>query len=121
MDAPDAPPSPTRRRLLVAGAALGVTAAAGTGAWWKWGRGRTGASASTGSARRSRHVVALLGSPDGPFFTAQELGARLAVEQHNQDARRTVDLVLRTATTAAPQGAPPRQPPGWPPTRTCPW
>ncbi|MBK3577434.1 ABC transporter substrate-binding protein [Streptomyces sp. MBT65] len=91
----DAPPSPTRRRLLVAGAALGVTAAAGAGAWWQWGRGA--ASANTGSVRRSRHVVALLGSPDDPFFTDHRRGALLAVEQHNQDAERTLDLVLRTA------------------------
>ncbi|MGW3413419.1 protein kinase domain-containing protein [Streptomyces sp. NPDC000888] len=91
----DAPPSPTRRRLLVAGAALGVTAVAGAGAWWEWGR--ADASANTGSVRRSRHVVTLLGSPDDPFFTDHERGALLAVEQHNQDARRTVDLVLRTA------------------------
>lgn len=91
----DAPPSPTRRRLLVTGAALGVTGAAGAGAWWRWGR--DGASANTGSTRRSRHVVALLGSPDDFFHTAHERGARLAVEEHNQDAGRTVDLVLRTA------------------------
>ncbi|MBK6010589.1 bifunctional serine/threonine-protein kinase/ABC transporter substrate-binding protein [Streptomyces sp. MBT53] len=94
----DAPPSPARRRLLVAGAALGVTAAAGAGAWWRWGRGT--ASANSGSVRRSRHVVALLGSPDDPFFTDHERGALLAVEQHNQDARRTLDLVLRTADDA---------------------
>ncbi|MGW2050479.1 protein kinase domain-containing protein [Streptomyces sp. NPDC001858] len=92
----EAPPSPARRRLLVAGAALGVAAAAGAGAWWRWGRSAA-PSAGTGAAERARHVVALLSSPDGPFFTAQERGARLAVEQHNQDARRTVDLVLRTA------------------------
>ncbi|NNN29407.1 protein kinase [Streptomyces sp. S3(2020)] len=91
----DAPPSTTRRRLLVAGAALGVTAVAGAGAWWQWGRGA--ASADTGSVQRSRHVVALLGSPDDPFFADHGRGALLAVEQHNQDARRTVDLVLRTA------------------------
>ncbi|WP_262060219.1 bifunctional serine/threonine-protein kinase/ABC transporter substrate-binding protein [Streptomyces sp. STR69] len=94
----DAPPLPTRRRLFVAGAALGVTAAAGAGAWWRWGRGA--ASANTGSVRRSRHVVALLGSPDDPFFTDHERGALLAVEQHNQDAERTLDLVLRTADDA---------------------
>ncbi|WP_416957217.1 bifunctional serine/threonine-protein kinase/ABC transporter substrate-binding protein [Streptomyces sp. Agncl-13] len=94
----DAPPSATRRRLLVAGAALGVTAAAGAGAWWQWGRGA--ASANSGSVRRSRHVVVLLGSPEDPFFTDQERGARLAVEQHNQDTGRTVDLVLRTADDA---------------------
>lgn len=92
---PFAPPSPTRRRLLVAGAALGVTAAAGAGAWWEWGR--ADASANTGSVRRSRHVVTLLGSPDDPFFTDHRRGAVLAVEQHNKDARRTLDLVLRTA------------------------
>ncbi|MPY56447.1 bifunctional serine/threonine-protein kinase/ABC transporter substrate-binding protein [Streptomyces spongiae] len=92
---PEAPPSPTRRRLLVAGSALGVTAAGGAGAWWQWGRNR--ASANTGSVHRTRHVIALLGSPDDPFYAAQERGARLAVEQHNQDAGRTVDLVLRTA------------------------
>ncbi|WP_210588581.1 bifunctional serine/threonine-protein kinase/ABC transporter substrate-binding protein [Streptomyces sp. GESEQ-35] len=94
VDPYDAQPSPTRRRLLVAGAAAGVTAAAGAGAWWQWGRNN--ASANTGSGRRARHVVALLGNPDRPFYTAQERGARLAVEQHNQDARRTIDLVLRT-------------------------
>ncbi|MEU9287688.1 bifunctional serine/threonine-protein kinase/ABC transporter substrate-binding protein [Streptomyces sp. NPDC048275] len=94
VDLHDTRPSPTRRRLLVAGAAAGVTAAAGAGAWWQWGRNN--ASANAGSVRRHRHVVALLGSPDGQFFTAQERGARLAVEQHNQDTRRTVDLVLRT-------------------------
>ncbi|MBK3565967.1 ABC transporter substrate-binding protein, partial [Streptomyces sp. MBT62] len=68
------------------------------GAWWRWGRGA--ASANSGSVRRSRHVVALLGSPDDPFFTDHERGALLAVEQHNQDARRTLDLVLRTADDA---------------------
>ena len=94
----DAPPSPTRRRLLVAGAALGVTAVAGAGAWWEWGR--SAGSANTGSVRRSRHVVTLLGSPDDPYFTDHRRGALLAVEQHNQDARRTVDLVLRTADDA---------------------
>ncbi|WP_405976157.1 bifunctional serine/threonine-protein kinase/ABC transporter substrate-binding protein [Streptomyces sp. NBC_00988] len=91
----DAPPSPTRRRLLVAGAALGVTAVAGAGAWWEWGR--AGTSANTGSVRRDRHVVTLLGSPNDPYFTNHKRGALLAVEQHDQDARRTVDLVLRTA------------------------
>ncbi|WP_329242174.1 bifunctional serine/threonine-protein kinase/ABC transporter substrate-binding protein [Streptomyces sp. NBC_01478] len=91
----DAPPSPTRRRLLVAGAALGVTAVAGAGAWWEWGR--AGASTNTGSVRRDRHVVTLLGSLNDPYFTNHKRGALLAVEQHNQDARRTVDLVLRTA------------------------
>ncbi|MFD3581520.1 ABC transporter substrate-binding protein [Streptomyces sp. NPDC058683] len=49
-----------------------------------------------------RSVVALLGDPDGPFFTAHRRGALLAVEQHNQDARRTVDLVLRTADDRGP-------------------
>ncbi|MEV0904450.1 bifunctional serine/threonine-protein kinase/ABC transporter substrate-binding protein [Streptomyces hokutonensis] len=88
-------PSPTRRRLLVAGAALGVTAVAGAGAWWEWGR--SAASANTGSVRRPRHVVALLGSPDDPSFTEHRRGALLAVEQHNRDAKRTVDLALRTA------------------------
>jgi len=91
----DASPSPTRRRLLVAGAALGVTAVAGAGAWWEWGR--SAASANTGSVRRSRHVVTLLGSPDDPSFTEHRRGALLAVEQHNQDTRRTLDLVLRNA------------------------
>ncbi|MFI9759238.1 ABC transporter substrate-binding protein [Streptomyces sp. NPDC051963] len=91
----ETPSSPTRRRLLVAGAALGVTAVAGTGAWWRWGR--DSASANQGSVKRTRHVVALFGNPDGAFFTAHERGALLAVEEHNQDARRTVDLVLRTA------------------------
>ncbi|MEV0486698.1 bifunctional serine/threonine-protein kinase/ABC transporter substrate-binding protein [Streptomyces sp. NPDC050508] len=91
----DAPPSPTRRRLLVAGAALGVTAATGAGAWWEWGR--SAASANTGSVRRDRHVVTLLGSPNDPYFTDHKRGAVLAVEQHNRDARRTIDLVLRTA------------------------
>ncbi|WP_043664724.1 bifunctional serine/threonine-protein kinase/ABC transporter substrate-binding protein [Streptomyces xylophagus] len=94
----DAPPSPTRRRLLVAGAALGVTAVAGAGAWWEWGR--SAASANTGSVRRSRHVVALLGSPDDPSFTEHRRGALLAVEQHNQDAKRTQDLILRTTDDA---------------------
>ncbi|MBG0850348.1 ABC transporter substrate-binding protein [Streptomyces spinoverrucosus] len=94
-EAAEAPPSPTRRRLLVAGAALGVTAAGGLGAWWRWGPGN--ATANTGSARRTRHVVALLGSPDDALHQHQARGARLAVEQHNKDARRTVDLVLGTA------------------------
>ncbi|WP_019063579.1 bifunctional serine/threonine-protein kinase/ABC transporter substrate-binding protein [Streptomyces prunicolor] len=94
----DTPPSPTRRRLLVAGAALGVTAVAGAGAWWEWGR--SAASANTGSVRRDRHVVTLLGTPNDPYFTNHKLGALLAVERHNQDARRAVDLVLRTADDA---------------------
>jgi len=92
---PGLPFSPTRRRLLVAGAALGVTAAAGAGGWWAWGR--ADASADTGGVRRSRHVVTLLGSPDDASFTAHMRGALLAVEQHNRDDRRTTDLVLRTA------------------------
>ncbi|MEV5841440.1 bifunctional serine/threonine-protein kinase/ABC transporter substrate-binding protein [Streptomyces sp. NPDC051985] len=91
----DAPPSPTRRRLLVAGAALGVSATGGAGAWWRWGRGT--ASPNDGAARRTRQVIALLGSPDDSFHQNQVRGARLAVEQHNKDAGRAVDLVLRTA------------------------
>ncbi|MFI6252568.1 bifunctional serine/threonine-protein kinase/ABC transporter substrate-binding protein [Streptomyces sp. NPDC051016] len=94
-DPADAPPSPTRRRLLVAGAALGVSATGGAGAWWRWGRGS--GSPNGGSARRTRRVIALLGSPDDSFHQNQVRGARLAVEQHNKDAGRTVDLVLRTA------------------------
>ncbi|MGW0710555.1 protein kinase domain-containing protein [Streptomyces sp. NPDC002643] len=90
----DPPTSPTRRRLLVAGAVAGVTAAGGAGAWWRWGRGK--ATASAGGVRRARYVVALLGSPGGPFFADHERGARLAVEEHGGDDRRTVDLVLRT-------------------------
>ncbi|MGP4005004.1 bifunctional serine/threonine-protein kinase/ABC transporter substrate-binding protein [Streptomyces sp. 4N124] len=95
VEAPEPQPSPTRRRLLVAGAALGVTAAGGTGAWWRWGR--NSASANTGAARRTRHVIAVLGDPDDPVHQNQVRGVRLAVERHNEDARRTVDLVLRTA------------------------
>ncbi|MFJ4621036.1 ABC transporter substrate-binding protein [Streptomyces sp. NPDC088812] len=92
--APEEPPAPRRRRVLVAGAALGVTAA-GAGAWWRWGR--PGTPADPGSARRTRHVVALLGDRSDPVFTAHERGAGLAVDRHNRDSRRTVDLELRTA------------------------
>ncbi|MFI1443600.1 bifunctional serine/threonine-protein kinase/ABC transporter substrate-binding protein [Streptomyces fructofermentans] len=102
----DASPGPARRRLLSAGAALGVSAA-GAGGWWLWGRPDTSARAE--SARRPRHVVALLGDEKDAAFTAQERGARLAVTRHNRDARRTVDLVLRVAhdrgTAAGAAGA----------------
>ncbi|MGH1554963.1 serine/threonine-protein kinase [Streptomyces sp. L7] len=78
------------------GAALGVIAAAGAGAWWEWGRG--GASANTGSVRRSRHVVTLLGSPADPSFTEHGRAARWSPSSSsNREAGRTVDLALRTA------------------------
>ncbi|MET9089006.1 ABC transporter substrate-binding protein [Streptomyces sp. NPDC004237] len=42
-------------------------------------------------------MVALLGRAHDSFHQNQVRGARLAVEQHNKNAGRTVDLVLRTA------------------------
>ncbi|WP_427168522.1 protein kinase domain-containing protein [Streptomyces sp. C1-1] len=86
----------TRRRLLAAsGAVLGVSAA-GAGTWW-WRWGRPSSSAPAGSARRPRRVVALLGDRSDPAFTAHERGARLAVDQHNQNPSRPFTLALRTA------------------------
>ncbi|MFJ3669589.1 bifunctional serine/threonine-protein kinase/ABC transporter substrate-binding protein [Streptomyces sp. NPDC090106] len=94
-DEPEDRPPLTRRRVLVAGSALGVTAVTGAGVWWRWGRNK--ASAGAGPTPRPRHVVALLGTPDDPYYPAQERAARLAVEQHAQDPARTLDLTLRTA------------------------
>ncbi|MEV0738708.1 hypothetical protein AB0I51_22780 [Streptomyces sp. NPDC050549] len=72
---------------------------AAAGAWWGWGR--SAAPANSGSVRSARHGGApLLGSPDDPSFTDHRRGALLAVEQHNQDAERTLDLALRTANDA---------------------
>ncbi|MFD7433024.1 bifunctional serine/threonine-protein kinase/ABC transporter substrate-binding protein [Streptomyces sp. NPDC059861] len=85
--------SPTRRRLLTAASVLGVTSA-GAGAWW-WSR--PGASPGQGAASRPRRVIGLLGDRNDAVRTAHERGARLAVEQHNRDDRRTFDLALRTA------------------------
>ncbi|AZM64020.1 MULTISPECIES: bifunctional serine/threonine-protein kinase/ABC transporter substrate-binding protein [unclassified Streptomyces] len=86
-------PSPTRRRLLVGGAALGAGTAAAA-AWWLGSRDATGQS---GSAARPRSAVGLLGRSGDGVVTAHERGARLAVEQHNGAAGRPFDLVLRTA------------------------
>lgn len=88
-----APASPTRRRLLTAASVLGVTSAGGAAWWWS----RPGASAGQGATRRPRHVIGLLGDGGDAVLAAHERGARLAVEQHNRDAGRAVDLVLRTA------------------------
>ncbi|MFE7550580.1 serine/threonine-protein kinase [Streptomyces gardneri] len=90
-------PGPTRRRLLAGGAALGVTAAGSAGAWWKWGR----TPAPTGGGRQQRRplpqrTVALLGTASDPLVTAQARGAQLAVDRHQRDPARTVDLALRT-------------------------
>ncbi|MFE7580381.1 bifunctional serine/threonine-protein kinase/ABC transporter substrate-binding protein [Streptomyces gardneri] len=95
--------APTRRRLLAGGAALGVsaalgvTAAGGAGAWWTWGR----TPAPTGGGRKQRRAlpqrtVALLGTSADPLVTAQARGAQLAVDRHQRDPARTVDLALRT-------------------------
>ncbi|WP_200301733.1 hypothetical protein [Streptomyces adelaidensis] len=83
--------------MLVAGAALGVTATAtaGAGAWWRWGS--PDASPNTGSAPRSGRVIVLLGSPDAP--STRPRSARRPPRRVAQPRlRRTVDLVLlRTA------------------------
>lgn len=86
-------PSPTRRRLLATGAVLGVTAAA-AGAWWLRPRD---APARPRSADRPEYVIGLLGRRTDNGFTAQEHGARLAVDRHNRDTGRDFDLALRTA------------------------
>ncbi|MGW1541502.1 bifunctional serine/threonine-protein kinase/ABC transporter substrate-binding protein [Streptomyces sp. NPDC002309] len=91
--APAGPVSPTRRRLLTGAAVLGVTSA-GVAGWWAT---RPGASAGQGAAPRPRRVIGLLGDGGDTVLTAQERGARIAVEQHNRDTGRTFDLVLRTA------------------------
>ncbi|MFJ4465997.1 bifunctional serine/threonine-protein kinase/ABC transporter substrate-binding protein [Streptomyces sp. NPDC089424] len=101
VDTAPAPPgpaaSPTRRRLLTAASVLGVTSA-GVGAWW-WSRpgASAGQGAGQGAGRRPRRVIGLLGDKDDAVLTAHERGARIAVEQHNRDDRRTFDLALRTA------------------------
>ncbi|MET9131100.1 bifunctional serine/threonine-protein kinase/ABC transporter substrate-binding protein [Streptomyces antibioticus] len=91
----------TRRRLLAAGGAVLGVAAVGAGTWWAVGRkrgGRRPSSAPGGSAaRRPRQVIGLLGDRSDAAFTAQERGARLALDRHNRTADRAFDLVLRTA------------------------
>ncbi|MEU3979207.1 bifunctional serine/threonine-protein kinase/ABC transporter substrate-binding protein [Streptomyces sp. NPDC026672] len=89
------PPSPTRRRLLTASAALGVGAIAGGTAWWRWGR--PGGPAGTGRRPLPRRVIGLLGDLSEPTVQAQERGARIAVAEHNARADRVFDLALRTA------------------------
>ncbi|MFE1904861.1 serine/threonine-protein kinase [Streptomyces gardneri] len=90
-------PPPTRRRLLAVGAALGVTAAGGTGAWWKWGRNPAPTDGGRNERRAlPRRTVALLGTSSDPLVTAQARGAQLAVDRHQRDPARTVDLTLRT-------------------------
>ncbi|MDT0394794.1 bifunctional serine/threonine-protein kinase/ABC transporter substrate-binding protein [Streptomyces edwardsiae] len=86
-------PSPTRRRLLTTGAVLGVGATA-AGAWWFRSRG---APVRPGTGDRPAYAVGLLGDRTDGAFTAQERGARLAVDEHNRDVRREFDLALRTA------------------------
>ncbi|MFF0597061.1 bifunctional serine/threonine-protein kinase/ABC transporter substrate-binding protein [Streptomyces antibioticus] len=92
-------PTATRRRLLAAGGAVLGVAAVGAGTWWAaGGGGRRPSSAPGGSAaRRPRQVIGLLGDRSDAAFTAQERGARLAVDRHNRPADRAFDLVLRTA------------------------
>ncbi|MGW4762088.1 bifunctional serine/threonine-protein kinase/ABC transporter substrate-binding protein [Streptomyces pseudogriseolus] len=95
-------PSLTRRRLLATGSVLGVTAA-GAGAWWLRSRG---APARPSPGNRPTYVVGLLGRRADGTFTAQERGARLAVDEHNHDPERTFDLVLRTTDDGGtPEGS----------------
>ncbi|MGW2124452.1 bifunctional serine/threonine-protein kinase/ABC transporter substrate-binding protein [Streptomyces sp. SM1] len=85
--------SPTRRRLLVTGAALGAgTATAAT--WWLTPRDDP---RRDGPGNRPRYVVGLLGHRADSAFAAHEHGARLAVDRHNRVARRAFDLALHTA------------------------
>ncbi|MFF4895304.1 bifunctional serine/threonine-protein kinase/ABC transporter substrate-binding protein [Streptomyces sp. NPDC001068] len=94
LSAPDPGAAPSRRRLLVASAAVGVSAVGAGTAWWRWGR----AGAPT-AGRRPLPVrtVAMLGDLSTAVVQAQVRGARLAVAGHNAGAGRTFDLVLRTA------------------------
>ncbi|MEV5956753.1 bifunctional serine/threonine-protein kinase/ABC transporter substrate-binding protein [Streptomyces sp. NPDC051987] len=90
----DAPPAPSRRRLLIASAAVGVSAVGGGGAWWRWARsGRAG----SGNGPLPTRTIALLGDLSTAAVQAQARGARLAVDAHNARADRTFDLALRTA------------------------
>ncbi|MDH6214211.1 bifunctional serine/threonine-protein kinase/ABC transporter substrate-binding protein [Streptomyces pseudovenezuelae] len=89
----DAPPSPSRRRLLVASAAVGVSAIGGGTAWWRWGR--SGTPPGAGKPTLPRRVIGLLGDLSTAEVRSQQLGAQLAVAQHNARADRAFDLALR--------------------------
>ncbi|MFK0280688.1 bifunctional serine/threonine-protein kinase/ABC transporter substrate-binding protein [Streptomyces sp. NPDC090499] len=90
----DAPSAPSRRRLLIASAAAGVSAVGGGSAWWRWGRSGTPGS---GKGPLPDRTIALLGDLSTAVVQAQARGAQLAVDQHNARSDRTFDLALRTA------------------------
>ncbi|MGW1209416.1 bifunctional serine/threonine-protein kinase/ABC transporter substrate-binding protein [Streptomyces sp. NPDC002499] len=91
---PTAVPSPSRRRLLVASAALGVSAVGGGTAWWLWGR--SGTPTGAGKPTLPRRVIGLLGDLSSAEVRAQQRGAQLAIAQHNARADRAFDLALRS-------------------------
>ncbi|MFD3590208.1 bifunctional serine/threonine-protein kinase/ABC transporter substrate-binding protein [Streptomyces sp. NPDC058683] len=94
LSVPDAEAGPSRRRLLIASAAVGVSAVGGGSAWWRWGR--TGAP-TAGKRPLPSRTLALLGDLSTAVVQAQVRGARLAVAEHNAGSDRTFDLALRTA------------------------
>ena len=90
----DTPPSPSRRRLIVASAALGVSAVGGGTAWWRWGR--SGTPAAGGKPALAPRTIGLLGDVSTAVVKAHQRGVQLAVAQHNARADRPFDLVLRS-------------------------
>jgi ABC-type branched-subunit amino acid transport system substrate-binding protein len=103
--APEAAPAQrglSRRRLLALGSVAGVVAIGGGLATWGAGRntgGSAGAAApSSPTRKRPRYVIGLhgdLSGTRGPEGTAQERGARLAVDEWNTRENRRFDLALK--------------------------
>ncbi|WP_019888656.1 bifunctional serine/threonine-protein kinase/ABC transporter substrate-binding protein [Streptomyces purpureus] len=89
--------APSRRRLLVLGSAAAVVAAGGVTAWLV-NRTPAGAGPGGGGGPRSTYAIGVqtdLSGPGRADGTAQERGARLAVETFNSRQDRPFDLALK--------------------------
>ncbi|QXE39479.1 ABC transporter substrate-binding protein [Streptomyces sp. GMY02] len=87
----------SRRRLLTLGSAAGVVAVGGGLAVWNALRDGGTVGSAPPSGNRPRYVIGLHGDLSGrrgPDGTAQERGARLAVDAFNARADRGFDLAL---------------------------
>ncbi|MFJ9033119.1 bifunctional serine/threonine-protein kinase/ABC transporter substrate-binding protein [Streptomyces sp. NPDC102274] len=95
--APDRSPL-SRRRLLALGSAAGVVTIGGGLAAWNAVRNDGTPGSAPPSGKRPRYVIGLHGDLSGrrgPDGTAQERGARLAVDEFNARTDRGFDLALK--------------------------
>ncbi|MFJ3296847.1 bifunctional serine/threonine-protein kinase/ABC transporter substrate-binding protein [Streptomyces bacillaris] len=97
-DPPTLTPTPTRRRLLTAGAVGAVLLAGGSAAVWSTTRRRTGPSGALPTRTIGLHAD--LTGPGRATGLAHRRGAELAVADHNSRTGQAFRLVLRTEDDA---------------------